>query len=662
MLNYAFFRNIPQLFIAVTILPLLLCGCGLLTNKDTDQGAAAADSREGEKSEWQGDPVPYAVKIKVDGGPDSLAGKMEGLSQLKSLIKEPPDSMLALERRGRQDQETAVKLLQSQCYYDGRAELKIEENEKPVLVVLTLLPGPQFTVGEAKVVYNPEPVIPEAFKNRVRETGFWGLEKEHLPPPAFPETIPGVVTGQPIVADDMLAAVNQIPENLRKTGYPLAKITDSAYTLDKPARHLNAVVTIDPGPPALMGNVVIKGDAKVNESYLRKLLPWQPGKEPWDAALLDDYGNTLRSLGLFRSVEIKPEESGLQVDAHGERGGAAILPATVELVAGPQRSISASARYDTDTGFGVEAVWEHRNLFNNGEKLLVDLPLSQQESGIKAHFEKPAWPDRDTRILADASALWENTEAYNQQSVKGELGFEHRLARQWWAGMSIFAEGGNLKDNEHDEKPYMVVSPRGGLRYDGRNNKLNPTKGVELELKLKPFSGYYEESFNAFAGTMALAGYYAPLGHKPDGKIDDTLVLAGRVEGGAMPLSTSLSSIPSSLRYFTGGAGSVRGYPYQSIGPRDSEDDPRGGRSYQVINLEARYMVAKDIGIVPFLDGGMVYTDEYPRIIGDMNWGTGIGLRYYTPIGPVRLDLATPLNPNDDDPPVQVYISIGQSF
>ena len=106
----------------------------------------------------------------------------------------------------------------------------------------------------------------------------------------------------------------------------------------------------------------------------------------------------------------------------------------------------------------------------------------------------------------------------------------------------------------------------------------------------------------------------------------------------------------------------MRGYSYQAIGPRNDKGDPSGGRSYQIVNLEARYKITDEIGIVPFLDGGMVYEDALPQIFGDMRWGAGLGLRYYTPIGPVRLDVATPLNPVDGDPPLQLYISIGQSF
>lgn len=675
------FRRLPgRLALLLLLLALLgqLGGCGLLA-KNTDPGAQGADTAQGAQSgegangddaegpAWDSDPVPYSVDIDVVDGPSSLKGQMRDASQLVKLVKEPPDSMLALERRARADEETALKLLHSQCYYDGKADFSIDEADTPVKVTLRLLPGPRFTVGRADVRYEPAPFVPEAFLHRTRVTGFWGLEREQLPAPAFPDTVPGVTVGEPIVADAMLAAVSAMPEALRRTGYPLAKVTESRYTLDPAARTLNADIVINPGPPALMGPVLIHGNKEVNTCYLERLVPWTPGEEPWDDELLTDYANTLRGLGLFRSVEAAPVPEDMALEhrelaADGREGDVGVVPAAITVAEGPPRSVSASARYDTDTGFGVEGTWEHRNLFHNGERLTLDAPVSQQEIGLKAAFEKPAFLQRGQRLLANGAALWENTDAYQQESLKGEIGIDRRLARQWWGGIHIGAEGGWLKDNEHDKRPYGVIEPKAGLRYDSRNNKLNPSSGMEAELRLLPFSGYYEEFFGAFATTLSVAGFYAPYGKKPDGKIDDRVVLAARVEGGAMPGASSLTSIPASLRYFTGGAGSVRGYAYQAIGPRDKEGDPLGGRSYQVVNLEARFMVAENVGIVPFLDGGMVYKDEFPHIIGDMDWGTGLGFRYYTPIGPVRLDVATPLHRIEGDPPVQVYISIGQSF
>ena len=123
-----------------------------------------------------------------------------------------------------------------------------------------------------------------------------------------------------------------------------------------------------------------------------------------------------------------------------------------------------------------------------------------------------------------------------------------------------------------------------------------------------------------------------------------------------------MNNLPSTLRYYAGGAGSVRGYSASGHRPAQRQGRPQRRPFLPDRQLEARYKITDEIGIVPFLDGGMVYEDALPQIFGDMRWGAGLGLRYYTPIGPVRLDVATPLNPVDGDPPLQLYISIGQSF
>ena len=469
--------------------------------------------------------------------------------------------------------------------------------------------------------------------------------------------MPGVAIGKPIAADDLLAAVDALPESLRRQGYPLAAVADTSYTLDREARKLNADILVRPGPPALMGRIEVRGAKEVNAEYVQRLAPWNVGEEPWDSDMVEDYANKLRGLGLFRSVQVKPQEENLAWGAGRE--SASVLPLEVTVAESPFHSVGASARYDTDTGLGVEGMWENRNVFGNGEKLTLSAPLATETQGLKAVFEKPAFMAREQKLLVTGSTLREDTSAYEKIAGSGSGDIERRLSRQWWGSAGLGGESGTIKDNEQDPKGYGFFGPRVGLRRDTRNNILNPSDGSELAVKVKPYTGFYGESFNVMTGVVSASGYYAPF--RKDGLPDDKLVLAGRVEAGGLA-GAGLRTIPASLRYYTGGAGSVRGYAYQSLGPRDHKDEPLGGRSYQVVNLEARYKITEDVGIVPFLDGGMVYRDELPRIIGDMNWGAGLGLRYYTPIGPVRLDVGFPLQPIDGDPPVQIYVSIGQSF
>ena len=220
------------------LLTLCLCGCGLLKPKPDDTMSGQAQEQESLEAAWRGEPVPYSLRIRVEDGPSSLEGKMKSVSQLAQLANEPPDSTLALERRARADVDTAVRLLHSQCYYEGSASFSFDEEARPLRVTLTLVAGPRYTLGRADVVYEPSPDVPAPFKDRQREVGFWGLQTEPVPPPSFPPVLPGVAVGKPVVADTLLDAVEALPEKLRTQGYPLAAVAQARYTLDLSLIHI----------------------------------------------------------------------------------------------------------------------------------------------------------------------------------------------------------------------------------------------------------------------------------------------------------------------------------------------------------------------------------------------------------------------------------------
>ena len=216
----------------------------------------------------------------------------------------------------------------------------------------------------------------------------------------------------------------------------------------------------------------------------------------------------------------------------------------------------------------------------------------------------------------------------------------------------MFGEEGTVTRVVKDE--YRYASLIFALRRDTRNDIMNPVRGTFLQWEAAPTTGYYNGNFSGLSAKMTASGYYSPF----EG---DRLVLAARTSLGSF-MGADIANIPPSLRFYCGGGGSVRGYSYQAIGPKDQYGEPRGGTSFHEINLEARFRVTESVGIVPFLDGGMVYEEEFPQLFRDFQWGAGIGLRYYTPIGPVRFDVAVPLDKKHDDRDYQIYISIGQSF
>ena len=599
----------------------------------------------------------------LDEAADTLRDKMEAASSLLQLRKEAPDSLLALERRARLDKESAEQLLHAQGYYEGTAEFHIDTSGKKAQVVLRLVPGPRYVLGRAVVRYEPEPYVPEAFRNGTRRAQYSGLQgllgreaREPVSPPRFPRHL-RLEPGKPVTAEEMLEAVDRVSRYLRRQGYPIAKTADSRYTLDRELRTINAEIVIDPGAPALMGEVRLVSASEVAEAYLRRLADWRPEDERGNSRRVGNYGDRLRALGLFNNVTLKPALD--EWRRQSGPGKVASLPLDLSVEDAPFRSLAAEARYDTDTGFGVEAEWEHRNILGNGETLRLNLPVTTEKQGLVARFEKPAFLRSGQSLDAEASALHEDTDAYERRGLAGYAYLNRRVNRYWRVGVGVGGDGGQIAEDGHGMRLYSVIDPRFTVRRDSRDNKVSPREGTLGKILVSPVAGYYDTTFTALTGEAEWMGYYAPF-HTRRGKPDDRLVLATRLAAGMMA-GVPLHAMPASMRYYAGGAGSVRGYSYQSLGPRNRKGDPLGGRSYQLVNLEARVKITDDVGLVPFLDGGMAYREQYPTL-QDLHWGAGLGLRYYTPVGPLRLDVATPLNPVEGDPPVQFYISIGQSF
>ncbi len=580
--------------------------------------------------------------LTLDEHAAELAQGMEGQSQLVSLKDTPPDSELGLELRAQKDVETALKYMASEGYYDGEAEKRITGAETgKAQVTIILRPGRRYVVGDISIIYSPYPRIPEKIRDR----------KDFI---FSAHRLPGVRQGRPATAQQVLDSVQKIPGRLQRNGFPDARIREEYYYLDRNRRTLNILVEVDPGEAATIGRLLFLGESSVSSTYLSRLALWQTGSTLWDSRKVDGYVSFLRRTGLFQNVTLVNQEQ-------REGGSPTTLsqkPVGILLEDAKHRTVGGMLRYDTDTGFGAEAHWEHRNLLGNGEKLSITAPYTSTNRGVELDFRKPAFLSKMQTLRGVASFMDETTDAYDRTGVMAGAGIMRRWNRTWGTLAGVFADSGMLKDTEHSRQPYSIYGALLRVRRDTRNNFRNPVSGTRTELTVRPMTGEYEGSFNAVGTELVLSGYWAPFTRR-SGRPDDKLVLAGRVGLGSLS-GAPLHILPSTQRFYLGGMDTVRGYGYQQIGPMDENGDPIGGRSYQMVNLESRFKINKSLGLVAFLDGGKLYTEEMPQFDTDMDWGAGLGVRYFTPIGPVRLDVAVPLK--DVDPPVQFYISIGQSF
>lgn len=556
-------------------------------------------------------------------------------------------------------------------------------------VRLTLTPGQRYRVGETVVRY---------------VEGGDGL------PASLEEA--GLPAGAPAEASRILQAVERLPEMLGRRGYPLAEVKGTRYAVDKDTRQLFATVLVQTGPRARMGRVVMRGESHVQPAYLEKLRPWEQGME-WDQRLVEDYRDLLVRQGLFRSIELHPEPAAAAAPAAADATASAatatangsaerlvlsesadtttsatgatppnaasvgtatpVYDLVATLADAPQRTVGGGLNYESNRGPGVQAYWEHRNLLGQGERFRAEASVWQDSQFARATFRKPAFLDRSQELTAEAWLRNEDTNAYTQRAAWVSAGLERRLWGPLFASAGVAVEGGDLKDPTHPLRAYTMAGFPLQVRYEGASGpggaQLDPERGVRATLGVRPSWGEYAGSFFITPTRFTVSGY-VPLGtvgvDADTGRVIPRMVLAARGAAGTLWRGDS-QRIPAAARYYGGGGGSVRGYAYQSLGPRDRNNDPLGGASFAEVSVEARVRITENIAIVPFLDGGNVYSGVTPGFERDgtntgLQWGAGLGLRYHTVVGPLRLDVATPLNPREDDGKFFLYISIGQSF
>lgn len=586
--------------------------------------------------------LPYTVHFTAPNQPEALE-ILQKNSLLVRLLKTPPPDLMGLEFRIVKDEAEARTIMQSLGYYSGTVISTIDTDKNPVQVHVRLESGPRYTVGSSTITYDGA-VLQKAPKN---------LQEAGLP------------ADSPATASTVLDSVDSISQWLKSHGYPLAQVDSTHYSIDPEKHLLNAEIHVQQGPLARMGTVKVEGSDSITPEYLNRLRTWRSGRL-WNDKRLDAYRNELTQLGLFRSISLQPvplqSQPPLAEDATQSSGNARTIVDTAPLydvllsvADAPQRTVGGGLNYESDRGIGGQAFWEHRNVFSEGERLRTELGLWEDRQNARVSFTKPAFLQRGQNFNAEAWLRSEDTDAYFQEAAWAGVGIERRLSRHWWASVKASAEGGILRDPKHPRKSYSMLGLPLGLRYDNTSSLLNSTEGVRAALNITPYNGMYGKEFSTFR-TRLDASAYLPL------TASKSVVLAARASAGSI-LRDDAMTVPASIRFYSGGGGSVRGYAYQSLGPRDSDKAPLGGASFLELGLETRIKITENIGIVPFLDGGNAYSEQIPRLDkSPLQWGAGLGLRYYTAIGPLRLDVATPLNPRKDDAPFFVYISIGQSF
>lgn len=573
-------------------------------------------------------PVHYQTKI-VGDVPASVRGTLEASLALLTEKDRPPASLAALGKRADGDVDRAKDVLASEGYYEAAVNATIDGDVEPAQVIIDIDPGPQYRLGAVDITYEPT-----------------------APVTVVPTTATdiGLSIGQVAAGAPLVEAERRLIRLMAENGYPNAQLTGRQYLANRDTKKVQAALTVTTGPFVRFGPLTVDGLHDVNASYVYRIADWQSGIT-YDIRQIEQVRKTLSRTRLFSTITPPPPPGDVTVDEDG------LAPVTFQVGEGSQHSVGVGAYYSTDEeGPGASVSWENRNVFGNAERLRIRLEGSMVQQKGEVDFKKPAFERLDQSLLANASVDRNDTDAYKGITGSSSVALERKFAPYWTASAGpalIYTNITRSAGNDAGDQ-YLLGGGRARLAYDSRDDVLDPTRGLNGALNLSPFVSMALTSTQFTIADGSLAAYQGLFEN-------NRVVLAARSRVGSI-VGDSTTGVPASQRFYAGGGGSVRGYKYQSLGPLDSKNDPIGGRSLIEVNAEARIKIIDEFGVVPFVDGGQVYKEVYPKLSEDLQWAGGLGLRYYSPVGPIRLDVAAPINPRSVDDPFQFYISIGQAF
>jgi translocation and assembly module TamA len=591
---------------------------------------------QAQESESEPPGLSYAVTVEgVDALASTVGDQIREVSLSYQLLQSPPPTQAGLRRRADQDVERFGDALHSHGYYDAVVEAEIRpaaEEGGPVTLAFKIDPGTVYRLGEVAILRSDVP------KGAVADADL--LDYLNLVP------------GAPATADSIIDAEGLLTRQYKTYSFPFAAVTNRRTVIDRQTKTMTVHYTVRTGAPARFGDIQVEGLRDVSEDIVRAYVPWTQG-DVYNVELIEEYQRKLARTGLFDSVTVAPARSDAAV-----QGGAQVLsiPITVTILERDHRSIGFGATYSTEEGPGAHAYWEHRNLFGKGENLRISTEASDVERALTGNFKKPLFLREDQALVAEGSIKDVTTDAFDETRASSFLGLERQLTQSWSVTAGPTLELISQNTEQTGEEDLILAGFRTGVKFDNTDNFLDPTRGSRLQVDVSPFHdfGGFNESF--LSSSLHSSHYLS---------VDDDgdFVVAGRTRIGTI-VGADRDKVPAANLFFAGGGGSVRAFGFQRLGPLDSELDPIGGRSVVELGLEFRARITESFGIVPFIEGGNVYEEELPEFGElDLQWGAGLGFRYYTAIGPVRLDIAVPIDKRENiDDDYQFYVSLGQAF
>jgi translocation and assembly module TamA len=469
-------------------------------------------------------------------------------------------------------------------------------------------------------------------------------------PPGLADKL-GLAPGQPAVASDVLAAGARLLAALRDSGYAMAKVESPIATLDPAAKVLDVRFTVQAGPQVDLGPISVAGLTRLHESYLRRRLTLREGERYSPAAIAQARAD-LAATGLFTTIRVEPAQA---LDPAGR------LPVAIVVKERKLRTVNLGASFSTDEGGALNAAWTHRDLFGNAEKLTLSGAITQlggtatRQPGynLGAVLVLPDWHRRDQSLTFNVAALREYLDAYDRVGVLGGAVLARKLNPHLTASVGLTGMVEEVRQ-EGVRNTYRLAQLPLKLVYDSTTSLLDPTSGSRASVSLTPTFSLGNGSTSTFLIGQAAGSTYLDFGTKGRSVLA-LRALVGMVSG------AGVFGIPPDQRFYAGGSGTIRGFRFQSLGQQFPSGRPVGGTAIDVGSVEFRQRIGESWGAAAFIDAGQINGDGIP-FSGTLSVGAGAGVRYYTSIGPVRVDVAVPLTRERKADAFELYIGLGQAF
>ncbi|SNT74950.1 autotransporter assembly complex protein TamA [Paracoccus seriniphilus] len=580
---------------------------------------------------------PVDLTVRVNGGDDeALEKSIRNTSLVSSALTEGRVTGQDILAAARGDYARILGTLYDQGYYSALINITLDGVEAATIAPLD---------------------APDAVKHvvvTVEPGAVFRFSRAEITPVADPKDISrDYARGEPAGTGTIKTAALDGVKGWRKRGHAKADVGGQKIVADHNRNSVDSQIALAPGPVVTFGKLNISGYDRMDPRRLRKIAGFPEG-EVFDPEDIETIRKRLRRTGVFSAITLEEAE---------QLGPGDTMDVDLMVVEQKTRRIGAGFEISSTDGAQISAYWLHRNLLGGGESLSIDAEMSDigsdvsgRDEEVTIRLERPATLSPDTSAYLETKLAREREEDYDSDSASIALGFQYTPSDELTVDIAVQYQYSRVIDPD-ETREFNVLALPIAATWDKRDDPTDARRGFYLDGEATPFMGFRDT--DSGARLTGEGRVYHSFGE------DDRVTLAGRAILGTI-LGSEIENTPRDYLFWSGGGGSVRGQAYESLGVEEitgsSGTIETGGMSLANASVELRFRVREKIGLAAFVDAGEVWTDG--SWSGDSYWhaGAGAGVRYDTPVGPLRFDVAAPLGNGDSDDGVQVYLGLGQAF